>query len=112
MELPAGINTTKVSDGDQRRYVLKLNKSLYGLKPAGYNWFKKLHEGLITQDFIQNQVDKCIFFQKDCIVLTYVDNCIILGKDMTIDAVISSLKSGNENFDLVDQAVLTKTLVF
>jgi hypothetical protein len=32
MELPAGVNPTNVSDGDWRRYVLKLNKSLYGLK--------------------------------------------------------------------------------
>ncbi len=80
MELPAGINPTNVSDGDRHRYVLKLNKSLYGLKQAGYNWFKKLCKGLITCNFIQSQVDKCIFFQKDCIVLTYVDDCIILGK--------------------------------
>ncbi len=40
MELPAGVNPVDVTDGNQRRYVLKLNKSLYGLKQAGYNWFK------------------------------------------------------------------------
>ncbi len=40
MELPAGINPTNVSDSDRRRYILKLNKSLYGHKQAGYNWFK------------------------------------------------------------------------
>jgi hypothetical protein len=39
MELPAGVNPTNVSDGDWCRHVLKLNKSLYGLKQAGYNWF-------------------------------------------------------------------------
>jgi hypothetical protein len=39
----------------------------------------------------------------------YVDDCIILGKDMAIvDAVISSLKGGNENFDLVDQGSIDK----
>jgi hypothetical protein len=39
----------------------------------------------------------------------YIDNCIILGKDMTIvDAVISSLKGGNENFDLVYQGSIDK----
>ncbi len=104
MELPTGINPTNVSDDDRCQYILKLNKSLYGLKQAGYNWFKKLCEGLITWDFIQSQVDKCISFQKDCIVLMYVDDCIKLGKDMAIiDAVISFLKGGNENFDLVDQ---------
>jgi hypothetical protein len=90
MELPAWVNPANVSDGDRRRYILKLNKNLYGLKQAGYNWFKKLREGLITCDFIQSQVDECVLFWKDCIVLTYVDDCIILRKDMAIiDAVIS-----------------------
>jgi hypothetical protein len=31
MELPAGVNPIDVSDGDRRKYILKLNKSLYGL---------------------------------------------------------------------------------
>jgi hypothetical protein len=62
MELPAGINPVDVSDIDQRRYILKLNKSLYGLKQAGFNWFKKLKKGLITRDVVQSQVDKCVFF--------------------------------------------------
>ena len=111
MELPAGINPTNVSDGDRHRYVLKLNKSLYGLKQAGYNWFEKLRKGLIIHNFVQSQVDICIFFQKDCIILICVNNCIILGKDLAIvDAVIPSLKGGNENFDLVNQGSIDKYL--
>ncbi len=111
MELPAGVNPTNVSDGDWRCYVLNLNKSPYGLKQAGYNWFEKLHKGLITRNFIQSQVDKCVFFQKDCIILMYGDNCIILGKDIAIvDAVISSLKEGQEDFELVDQGSIYKYL--
>jgi hypothetical protein len=103
MELPAGVNPIDVSDENRRRYVLKLNKSLYGLKQAGYNWFEKLKEGLITRDFIQSQVDKCVFFRKDCIILTYVDDCIILGKNMSdVDAVIASLHVGPERFQLID----------
>jgi hypothetical protein len=111
MELPAGVNPIDVSDGDRRRYVLKLNKSLYGLKQAGFNWFEKLREGLITRDFIQGQVDKCVFFRKDGIVLTYVDDCIILGKDKAIvDSVISSLKEGHDEFELVNQGSIDKYL--
>ncbi len=70
MELPAGINPIDVTDYNQHCYVLKLNKSLYGLKQAGYNWFEKLCDGLFACDFIQSQVDKCVFFRKDCIILT------------------------------------------
>ena len=73
--------------------------------------FEKLCEGLITRDLIQSQVDKCVFYRKDCIVLTYVDDCIILGKDMAIvDVVISSLKEGHEEFQLVDQGSIDKYL--
>ncbi len=111
MELPIGVNPVDVSDMDQRKYVLKLNKSLYGLKQAGYNWFEKLREGLIMRNFVQSQVDKCIFFQKNCIVLTYMDNCIILGTGMAIaDSVISSLKEGDEGFQLIDQESIDKYL--
>jgi hypothetical protein len=111
MELPAGVNPVDVTDENRRRYVLKLNKSLYGLKQAGYNWFEKLREGLLVRGFIQSQVDKCVFFKKDCIILTYVDDCIILGKDMTdVDAVIASLHVGSENFQLLDQGSIDKYL--
>jgi len=111
MELPAGINPVDVSDENRRRYVLNLNKSLYGLKQAGYNWFEKLREGLITRNYIQSQVDKCVLFRKDCIVLTYVDECIILGKTLAdVDAVISSLHIGGEKFQLVDQGSIDKYL--
>ncbi len=106
-----GVNSVDVTDNNRRCYVLKLNKSLYGLKQAGYNWFKKLCKGLVVQDFIQSQVDKYVFFRKDCIILTYVDDCIILGKNMAdIDSVISSLHEGTEKFQLVDQGSIDKYL--
>jgi hypothetical protein len=111
IQLPAGVNPVDVSDIDQRRYVLKLNKSLYGLKQAGFNWFKKLKGGLITRDFVQSQVDKCVFFQKECIVLKYIDDCIITGKNMKIvNSVISLLKCRREHFDLVNQGSIDKYL--
>jgi hypothetical protein len=44
-------------------------------------------------------------------VLTYVDDCNILGKNMTIvDPVISSLIGGTKNFDLVDQGSIDNYL--
>ncbi len=52
-----------------------------------------------------------MFFWKDFIVLTYVDDCIILGMTMAdVDAVISLLHIGNEKFQLVDQGSIDKYL--
>jgi hypothetical protein len=111
MELPLGVIPVDVTDNNQCRHVLKLNKSLYGLKQAGYTWFKKLHQGLVVQDFIQSQVEQCVFFSKDCIILTYVDDCIIPRKNMAdVDSDISSLHEGTENFQLVDQGSIDKYL--
>jgi hypothetical protein len=111
MELPTGVNPVNVTNNNRRRHVLKLNKSLYGLNQFGYNWFEKLCEDLVVRDFIQSQVDKCVFFRKDCIILTYVDDCIILGKNMAyVDSDVSSLYEGTENFQLVDQGSIDKYL--
>jgi hypothetical protein len=44
MELPIGFDAP--NNEDRKFYVLRLNKSLYGLKQARYNWFAKLSNGL------------------------------------------------------------------
>jgi hypothetical protein len=98
-------------NGNCRLYVLRLNKSLYGLKRAGYNWFAKLCNGLLDRGFTQSDIDACVFFGKDCIVLTYVDDCIIVGDSTErIEALITSLHDGIENFILQDEGSIDKYL--
>jgi hypothetical protein len=76
MKVPIGFDAP---EGENRiSYVLKLNKSLYGLKQAGYNWFAKLSNGLWDCGFVQSSIDPCVFFNHKCIILTYVDDCIII----------------------------------
>jgi hypothetical protein len=109
MELPIGF---EAPDGENHKtYVLKLKKSLYGLKQAGYNWFTKLSNGLQDRGFVQSNIDPCIFFGHKCIILTYVDNCIILG-DMhdQINALIQSLHEGEKSFVLQDKGLIDKYL--
>ncbi len=90
---------------------MRLNKSLYGLKQAGYNWFAKLSNGLEDCGFVPSSVDPCVFFSKDCIILTYVVDCIVVAKSMNcIDELITSLHGGNENFVLQDEGSIDKYL--
>jgi hypothetical protein len=110
MESPLGFDAPN-SQNRKHCYVLQLNKSLYGLKQAGYNWFVKLSNGLEDRCFVPSSIDPCVFFGQGCIVLTYVDDCIIVG-DSThrIDALIQSLHGGDEHFVLQDEGSIDKYL--
>ena len=98
MELPAGVNPINETDYNIRRYVLRLNKFLYDIKSSWHNWFEKLRSGLTDKNFVQIQVEKCVFYGYGCIILTYVDDCIIVGKSMEIvDSIIYYLRDGDED---------------
>ena len=103
MELPIGFEDAP--NGESCKfYVLRLNKSLYGLKQAGYNWFAKISNGLRDCGFVQSNIDPCVFFGTKCIVLTYVDDCIIIGDTFDhINKQIQSLHDRDENFVLQDE---------
>jgi hypothetical protein len=52
MELPTGI---VVAESDNScAYILKLKKSLYGLKQASLNWLEKLMEGFVGDQISQS----------------------------------------------------------
>ena len=65
-------------DSDGNEYVLKLLKSLYGLKQAGKIWRALLAKYLIEFGFVQSTQDPCVFvYNKNgilCILTTYVDD--------------------------------------
>jgi hypothetical protein len=74
-------------------HVLKLKKNLYGLRQAGYNWHEKLKQGLLHHGFRQSVVDPCLFLRHDCILVVYVDDCLLFSKEASaLDALIASLK--------------------
>ena len=91
--------------------VLKLNKSLYGLKQGSNNWFEKLKKGSIDRQFSQSQVDPCVFMGSGCIVMTYVDDCIIIADaEYKIDNLIKSMHGGKEKFVFTDEGSIDKYL--
>ena len=94
MELPFGMS---LPDKPAKLYVLKLKKNLYGLKQAGLNWFEYLKEGLEERGFRQSEVDPCVFFKHDAVLLCYVDDCIVLSRDSkTVDNIVESLRTGED----------------
>ena len=58
MEIPAGFSNGEL----KRQYVLKLDKNLYGLKNAAFNWFQMLSDGLTNQklNFKASEIDPCV----------------------------------------------------
>ena len=66
----------------------------YGLKQAGNNWFDALKTSLLSMQFRQSDHDPCLFIRNNCLILVYVDDCLIFSKDYAIlDSVIDSLHS-------------------
>ena len=68
VEQPEGF-VTMGENGE--KLVLKLKKSLYGLKQSGRNWNNMLHKYLIDEHFEQSLADHCVYtrFNADCKVL-------------------------------------------
>eukprot|EP00957_Ditylum_brightwellii_P048913 3710800-Ditylum_brightwellii.AAC.1 len=92
MELPIGMT---VESGHPKDHVLRLNKSIYGLKQSNLNWFKLLSGTMQKKgrDFTPSKINPCVFLKKDCVVLTYVDDVLIIDKtEKDVQSLINSLK--------------------
>ena len=76
-------------------HVLKPNKLLYVLKQASANWFehlkKVLESNLSGQNFTQSKVDPCVFYCCDCIILCYIDDCVLVSRYTKKMILLSSL---------------------
>ena len=108
MELPMGI-VVGLHESESCGYVLKLKKSLYGLKQASLNWFEKLKQGLTDRGFRPSAIDPCLYLKVNMILLTYVDDCIIFSPSKeSIDRLIRSMHDGPKNIKLIDEGNMNK----
>ena len=102
MHLPPGFET----DDDE---VLKLKKNLYGLKQGGYNFWVKLRDFLISQEFHQSEHDHCAFIKDGIVVLSYVDDCPIFAqKGKSIKTLIEAFKDAK--FDFTEEGSVSSYL--
>ena len=83
--------------------VLKLKRSLYGLKQSSRNWFQHLQQGLKRQGFVPSTNDPCLFIHPKVICLTYVDDCLFFAKsNEDIHNMINSLRADKFSIQMED----------
>ncbi len=70
------------TENESNCYICKLNKSLYGLKQASLNLSKKPKQGFIDHGFHPLAIVPCLYFKKGMIIITYIDECIIVSDSM------------------------------
>ncbi|KAK1413803.1 hypothetical protein QVD17_35586 [Tagetes erecta] len=68
----------------QEHKVCKLVKSLYGLKQAPKQWHQKFDDAVLSNGYMINQADKCVYSKfdksgKGVIICLYVDDMLIFG---------------------------------
>ena len=59
--------------------VLRIIKSIYGIRQAPITFFDKLLSDLLKQGFIQSKPDPCLFMKYNIICLVYVGDAFISG---------------------------------
>nr|GEV65377.1 zinc finger, CCHC-type [Tanacetum cinerariifolium] len=69
---------------DNKNKVCKLIKSLYGLKQTPKQWRQKFDEVVLSNGYLLNQADKCVYSKfdesdKGVIICLYVDDMLIFG---------------------------------
>ena len=95
IEQPEGFVADDKTDGN---LVVKLKKSLYGLKQSGRNWNNMLHDYPISEGFEQSSTDHCVYtrFNMDSkvIILFWVDDIIIVASNESV------LKTAKQSMNL------------
>ncbi|KAF7570398.1 hypothetical protein PtrM4_104000 [Pyrenophora tritici-repentis] len=67
----------------KKGYVLKVLRSLYGLKQAARDWNLLIKKELLAWGFVQSLADPCMFIheEKQLRILVYVDDIAVAAKD-------------------------------
>ena len=89
----------------------KVKTLLYGIKQESTNWFDLLKTGLESRGWYRYLVDTCVFYRKESVSLTYIDDCVIVShKQDKITSLIESLNNGPDNYELTDKGFISNYL--
>ena len=103
MSLPEGYSTH--STANLKGKCLRLNKSLYGLKQSGRNWYRMLNDWLLSWGLVRSNADPCVYVKIDpetnnleIAILVHVDDIGILARDQTVES--DFMKSFSAKFEI------------
>jgi hypothetical protein len=78
LHVPEGFDIPDLALG--QRCVLKLKRSLYGLRQAPSLWNSTLHEFLLSQGLRQSDADPCLYYDEGCFwVAIWVDDLLVMS---------------------------------
>jgi hypothetical protein len=104
MEIPRGFTV----EGNPKEYALRLLKNLYGLKQAGRVWNLHLTRQLLDLGFTQSEVDPCVFYRGNCVLLIYCDDTLMMGPSAEeLDEVFALL---DKTFTVSDEGTISDYL--
>ena len=71
---------------DSKQLVCRLKRSIYCLKQASRQWYRKFDQVIISFGFKENTVDQCIYLKfsgsKFIILVLYVDDILLASSDV------------------------------
>ena len=107
MTLPKGVRVPL----DLRQPVLKVVKSLYGLKQAGRQWYHHYAQSLLQNGYQTSLVNPCVFYKKTpkgrVITSIYVDDSNVFGDYAAKEDAKRQLKA---EFEMKDLGALTNCI--
>ena len=95
MKIPEGYDEVINKDVDEEDCLI-LQKAIYGLVQAARQFWKKFVDKMQEGGFQLSKADPCMLYKEDerevCIIITYIDDMLIIGKEEAIDAAIKVLQ--------------------
>lgn len=67
--------------GGNNDYIMKLKKSLYGLKQSARSWYNTMSSWLEDKGFQISEADPCLFIKNGTILFVWVDDIIVIGPE-------------------------------
>ena len=95
MKIPERYDEVINEDVDKEDCLI-LQKAIYGLVQAARQFWKKIVDKMQEGGFQLSEADPCMLYRDDergvCIIIIYIDDMLIIGKEEATDAAIKVLQ--------------------